>query len=81
MIENSRARALLASTKLSIDHEPACDRILALRELADLSGMSKSTLERMRREGTGVPAIRLSGRRIGYRLSDYLAWLAAREPA
>lgn len=81
MIENPRARALLAGTKLPIDPEPTCDRVLTLRELADLSGMSKSTLERMRREGTGPRLVRLSARRVGVRLSDYHAWLAAREPA
>ena len=81
MMSNPRARTLLSGMKLPIDQEPACERVLTLRELADLSGMSKSTLERMRREGTGPRWVRLSARRVRCRLSDYLTWLAARELA
>jgi predicted DNA-binding transcriptional regulator AlpA len=73
-IESPSARALAASTLLPFSAEPIGDRILALREIIDLTGLSRSTLERLIREGDGPPRVRLSAR--GVR-----AWLAAREPA
>ena len=92
MTQRTRAHAL-TSTKLPADFESAdgCiptpdldlagDRILTRREVADLSGLSESTLERMEREKVGPRCIRLTPRRVGYRLSDYRDWLVSREMA
>ena len=55
-------------------------RVLSPEQAAVLLGLSEATLERMRYSGDLV-ALRLSERRIGYRVADLLAWLEARAPA
>lgn len=53
-------------------------RIISKKEMARLRGVSERTLEREQAEGTGVPYVRISARRIGYCEEDYEAWLADR---
>jgi len=55
--------------------------IVSEREAARLLGLDKSTLRRRRKSGDGPPAIWVTDRRLGYRLADLRAWLAARPEA
>jgi predicted DNA-binding transcriptional regulator AlpA len=54
------------------------DRVMSEAQTAEIIGYSKDTLRREFRAGRAPPRIRLSGRRIGYRLSAIYAWLDAR---
>jgi hypothetical protein len=56
------------------------DRVLTATETARMLGVSEFTLLRKRRQpgGDGLPFVRLSTNRIGYRLNDLRAFLAAR---
>jgi predicted DNA-binding transcriptional regulator AlpA len=53
-------------------------RVLTAAEASDLLTVSVPVMERWRRAGTGPRFIRLSVRRVGYRLSDLRAWIAER---
>lgn len=53
-------------------------RVLTRDEAAEMLGMSRLGLDRLHTEGTGPARVRLSARRVGYRLSDLLAWLDSR---
>jgi predicted DNA-binding transcriptional regulator AlpA len=53
------------------------DRVVSENEAAAIIGYSKDTLRREFRAGRAPPRIRLSGRRIGYRLSAIYAFLEA----
>ena len=54
------------------------DAILTEKEMAQYRRVSVRTVQRGRINGGGVPYLRLSERRIGYRMADILAWIAAR---
>jgi predicted DNA-binding transcriptional regulator AlpA len=54
-------------------------RVLSEAETARLLGIHCDTLLRMSLRREGPPRIKLSPRRIGYRLTDVLAWLKACE--
>jgi hypothetical protein len=56
----------------------ALDRCVSEDEAAAIIGYSKDTLRREFRAGRGPPRVRLSARRIGYRLSVLYAHLEAR---
>jgi predicted DNA-binding transcriptional regulator AlpA len=56
-------------------------RILSEPAAAHMLGVSPDTLKRMSARGEGPPRIKLSPRRIGYRLADCLAFIEARELA
>jgi predicted DNA-binding transcriptional regulator AlpA len=53
------------------------DRVVSENEAAAILGYSKDTLRRQFAVGRAPPRIRLSGRRIGYRLSAIYAFLEA----
>jgi predicted DNA-binding transcriptional regulator AlpA len=53
-------------------------KYLTTREAAARIKLGKSTLERMRVEGTGPTFIRATAKRIVYRLADLDAYLAER---
>jgi predicted DNA-binding transcriptional regulator AlpA len=53
-------------------------RVVTRKQLAEITGLSEATHERLDARGEGPRAIRLSARRLGYRLADVLAWLEAR---
>jgi predicted DNA-binding transcriptional regulator AlpA len=53
------------------------DRVVSEAQAAAIIGYSKDTLRREFRAGRAPPRIRLSGRRIGYRLSAIYAFLEA----
>jgi hypothetical protein len=49
------------------------DRILTEQQYAEMDGVSVFTVRRRSARGEGAPRIRLSQRRVGYRLRDILA--------
>lgn len=51
------------------------DKILSVREVCALIGMSRATFNRMRDRGEFIPPIRLSPGRVGWWKSDVLRWL------
>jgi predicted DNA-binding transcriptional regulator AlpA len=53
------------------------DRVVTETQAAELLGYSKDTLRREFRAGRAPARVRLSGRRIGYRLSAIYAFLEA----
>jgi predicted DNA-binding transcriptional regulator AlpA len=54
------------------------DRVVSEARAAEILGYSKDTLRREFRAGRGPPRVRLSARRIGYRLSVLYAHVEAR---
>jgi predicted DNA-binding transcriptional regulator AlpA len=56
------------------------DPLLLLPEVAELCRMSESTLRWLRHKGEGPPAFRM-GRRLKYRRSVVLEWVAKQEQA
>jgi hypothetical protein len=52
---------------------PIDDRIVSEKEAARIRGVSEYTLRRQAERGEGPERIRLSPRRIGYRISDLLS--------
>jgi predicted DNA-binding transcriptional regulator AlpA len=57
---------------------PSPDRVVTRNEATGILSLSGPTLDRKRRDGSGPRFVRLSERRIGYRLSDLYAWLESR---
>jgi predicted DNA-binding transcriptional regulator AlpA len=53
------------------------ERILSAAQAAQFIGLSRPTLNRMRRAGKLPPAIQISDRRIGWRVRDLVAYLSA----
>lgn len=52
------------------------DRLLDDRDVAAITGRARSTLQKDRLDGTGIPFVRL-GRLVRYRQSDVSAYLAS----
>ncbi len=59
-------------------HELMADSVLTQKETEVVTTLSGPVLERYRRDGGGPRFIRLSARRVGYRMSDLLAWMDER---
>jgi predicted DNA-binding transcriptional regulator AlpA len=53
-------------------------KVLSRPEVIALLGVSKMTLDRIEARGDGPRKVRLSARRIGYRLRDIEKWLDGR---
>lgn len=53
-------------------------RVLSEPEAIRLAGISKPTWERMRARGETPPLVRISRRRIGYRVGDLRKWIEGR---
>jgi predicted DNA-binding transcriptional regulator AlpA len=53
-------------------------RVLGRDKVIALLGISKMTFDRIEQRGDGPRRVRLSSRRIGYRVSDVKAWLDSR---
>lgn len=58
--------------------ERAGSTLLTPRQAAAYTGLAIATLQRQRTEGTGPKFVKIGKRRVGYRLTDLLAWLDAR---
>jgi predicted DNA-binding transcriptional regulator AlpA len=56
----------------------AADPVIPRKAAAGLVGLSESTFDRVCRRGDGPAAVRLSARRVGFRLSDLMHWTANR---
>lgn len=59
-------------------HESESKKILSPRDASNYIGVSQFTLANWRVQGKGPRFIRLSTRKIGYRMTDLEAWLTAR---
>ena len=70
----------LPMQKLSGNGSRSLDRILPETEVAERIGCSTRTLERWRQLGIGAgpPYVRVGPRRLGYRESDLVSWIAQR---
>jgi predicted DNA-binding transcriptional regulator AlpA len=55
------------------------DRVLSRRQTSEMLGLSLRTFARLEYAGDVPPRIKLSTRRVGYRLSAVQAWIDARE--
>lgn len=56
----------------------ADDRVLRIDELMALTGLGKRSIRRLM-QNREIPFVRLSQRRIGFRLRSIRAWLSQRE--
>jgi predicted DNA-binding transcriptional regulator YafY len=56
----------------------ADDDLMTAHELAEYFGCSERKLEMDRRDGSGVPYIRINARNVRYRVGDVRAFLKAR---
>lgn len=63
------------------DDHGAATRVISEAAAADLLGLSAVTLKRMAARGEGPPRLKLSIRRVGYRLRDVESWVAKIEAA
>jgi predicted DNA-binding transcriptional regulator AlpA len=54
------------------------DRVLSRQQISEMLGISLRTFARLEGAGDVPPRIRLSTRRVGYRLSEVMAWVDAR---
>ena len=61
-----------------LEQSSSLDRVVSEAQAAEILGYSKDTLRREFRAGRVPPRVRLSARRIGYRLSVLYALLEAR---
>ena len=68
--------AALADTGMALPHVP--DPVVSRKAAARLLGLSESTFDRVCRQDDGPAAVRLSARRVGFHLSDLVAWTATR---
>lgn len=55
------------------------DRIVRTKELVHLTGRSRTSIWRDELEGTFPQRVRIGRNAVGWRLSQVMAWLAARE--
>ena len=58
--------------------DPRIDRLLSTRQLSGISGVPEGTLRYWRAIGYGPPSFRM-GRRVVYRESKFLGWVAEQE--
>jgi len=57
------------------------ERLLTLREVADMLGVSEPTVYGWRYRGEGPLGYRINGGRVRYRESDVLAWVEQQRDA
>ena len=62
-----------------LSHDFTLDRIISETEAAGLNGVSRDTFRRRIDRGEGPPKIRMSPRRVGYRLREVLDDIKQRE--
>lgn len=54
------------------------DRLVKLYEIERMTGISRSTLYRMKAEGDFIPEVRTGKRQYAFWLSDVISWLESR---
>jgi prophage regulatory protein len=80
--KKKRGRPPVASPSLPANQSPSMpSRILRIREVIDLTGMSKSTLMRLQRSGDFPSRIRIGDKAVGWREREVLAWIQSRQLA
>jgi predicted DNA-binding transcriptional regulator AlpA len=57
--------------RVSVTH----DHVVPRKQAASICGVSTDTLDRLSDKGEGPRRLKLSARRVGYRMSDIEAWL------
>jgi predicted DNA-binding transcriptional regulator AlpA len=65
-------------TQAALAQQLGADRVVSIREWAQLANVSHRTAKRLLAAGEGPPLLKLSERCRGIRLSDHNAWLASR---
>ena len=65
-------------TESAVATWPAGSRVMRLREVCHLTGLSKTTLYKLTREGKFVPSISLGGASVGWPSHLVDAWLTTR---
>lgn len=63
---------------LELKQNQQLERIIPIREVMHLTGLSKSTIYLYINRGEFPSAVRLGARRVGWRESEVQAWLRAR---
>jgi prophage regulatory protein len=51
------------------------ESIVSVEEVVKMTGLSRTTIWRKRREGTFPRSVQISERRVGFRTSDLNAWM------
>lgn len=69
------------TNKTNKEHAPDTDRIIRLKELIKITGVSKSHIYRSVESGSLPSPFRIGKRAVGWRLSAINAWLDAAEQA
>jgi len=59
---------------------PAPDRIVREPERRTITGTGRTTWWAMEKRGEAPPRLELVGGRVGWRLSELLAWVSSRRP-
>lgn len=57
---------------------PATEHYLRLSQVANITGISRSTILRMAKSKTGPPVCRISSKILRWRESDLVAWLRSK---
>jgi predicted DNA-binding transcriptional regulator AlpA len=81
MGKKHRLRAVMSSdiaTAVINEQLAGLDRVVSEAQTAEILGVSKDTLRREVNAGRGPPRVRMSDRRIGYRLSEIYKLIEAR---
>ena len=60
---------------------PAGDRLLRLREVIEMTGLSSSTIYRLKPKGEFPLAIKVGPRAVRWRLSEIIRWMESRPNA
>ena len=71
--------ALAALRSAGLPSPPAADPVISHKAAAAQIGLSERTLHRICALGDGPPRVRLSARRIGYRMSALKGWAERRQ--
>lgn len=69
---------MLQELERASDRSQVQDRVVSEVDAAHYLGCSPDTLRRMHNRGEGPRRLKISPRRVGYRLSDINTWLDAR---
>ena len=62
----------------SLDPWPQADPVISYRQVQAITSLGRTTIWRLSKEGLFPPAVRLSERRTGWRLSEIVSWVAER---
>ena len=72
------AREQERTLSMALVERAQMDHVVAESATAEIIGVSKATLRRMVERGEGPRRLKLSARRVGYRMSDLAGWLNSR---